>query len=216
MEALKTKPAVITSDIRRLLKAHLESSCKPRRDWRIGLEFEQIALQAQGSKPLPFSGEVSVTTLFNQLQRQFGWQPIEVEGHVIALKRGEDNITLEPGGQVEFSSRPSLSLCDLRKELERWLRERGELPIAGQLQWLATGLNPLYKPDDVHWMPKGRYQIMRERFRQVGTMGAYMMALTTALQVSLDYLDEADCLFKVRTSLALSPIFTAIFAVGIG
>jgi glutamate--cysteine ligase len=62
------------------------------------------------------------------------------------------------------------------------------------------------------WMPKGRYAIMRQYMPRVGAMGLDMMLRTCTVQVNLDFGDEADMVEKLRVSLALQPLATAIFA----
>jgi glutamate--cysteine ligase len=61
-------------------------------------------------------------------------------------------------------------------------------------------------------MPKGRYKIMREYMPKVGSLGLDMMTRTCTVQVNLDFSSEADMVKKFRTSLALQPIATALFA----
>jgi glutamate--cysteine ligase len=62
------------------------------------------------------------------------------------------------------------------------------------------------------WMPKGRYKIMREYMPKVGSLGLDMMTRTCTVQVNLDFGNEGDMVRKFRTSLALQPIATALFA----
>ena len=61
-------------------------------------------------------------------------------------------------------------------------------------------------------MPKGRYAIMRRLHAAVGHMGLDMMLRTCTVQVNLDFGDEADMVEKLRVSLALQPLATALFA----
>lgn len=61
-------------------------------------------------------------------------------------------------------------------------------------------------------MPKGRYRIMRAYMPKVGGMGLDMMFRTCTVQANLDFADEADMRLKFRTSLALQPVVTALFA----
>jgi glutamate--cysteine ligase len=61
-------------------------------------------------------------------------------------------------------------------------------------------------------MPKGRYNIMRAYMPKVGKLGLDMMLRTCTVQANLDYADEADMVLKFRTSLALQPVATALFA----
>jgi glutamate--cysteine ligase len=61
-------------------------------------------------------------------------------------------------------------------------------------------------------MPKGRYEIMLRHMPRVGGLGLDMMLRTCTIQTNLDYSSEADMAAKFRTSLALQPLATALFA----
>jgi glutamate--cysteine ligase len=61
-------------------------------------------------------------------------------------------------------------------------------------------------------MPKARYRIMSAYMPKVGTRGLDMMYRTATVQVNLDYASEADMVKKLRVSLALQPVATALFA----
>jgi glutamate--cysteine ligase len=53
---------------------------------------------------------------------------------------------------------------------------------------------------------------MRDYMQKVGSMGQDMMARTCTVQVNMDFSSEQDMVHKFRTSLALQPIATALFA----
>jgi len=80
------------------------------------------------------------------------------------------------------------------------------------LGFLGMGFQPKWRRDEMPWMPKGRYKIMREYMPKVGALGLDMMTRTCTVQVNLDFSSEADMIKKFRTSLALQPIATALFA----
>jgi glutamate--cysteine ligase len=61
-------------------------------------------------------------------------------------------------------------------------------------------------------MPKGRYRIMTAYMPKVGKHGLDMMYRTCTVQTNLDYSSEADMVKKLRVSLALQPVATAMFA----
>ena len=61
-------------------------------------------------------------------------------------------------------------------------------------------------------MPKSRYRIMANYMPKVGTRGLDMMFRTSTVQANLDFSSEADMVRKLRVSLALQPIATALFA----
>jgi glutamate--cysteine ligase len=80
------------------------------------------------------------------------------------------------------------------------------------IAFLGMGFQPKWRREDMQWMPKARYRIMREYMAKVGSMGQDMMTRTCTVQVNLDFGSEADMVHKFRTSLALQPIATALFA----
>ena len=61
-------------------------------------------------------------------------------------------------------------------------------------------------------MPKGRYKIMTAYMPKVGRYGLDMMYRTCTVQTNLDFSSEADMVKKLRVSLALQPVATALFA----
>ena len=61
-------------------------------------------------------------------------------------------------------------------------------------------------------MPKGRYRIMTAYMPKVGSHGLDMMYRTCTVQTNLDFSSEPDMVKKLRVSLALQPVATALFA----
>ena len=61
-------------------------------------------------------------------------------------------------------------------------------------------------------MPKGRYKIMTDYMPKVGKLGLDMMYRTCTVQTNLDFSSEADMVKKLRVSVALQPVATALFA----
>jgi glutamate--cysteine ligase len=70
----------------------------------------------------------------------------------------------------------------------------------------------MWRREDIPVMPKGRYDIMRAYMPKKGKLGLDMMLRTCTIQANLDFDSEADMVMKFRTSLALQPIATALFA----
>ena len=196
---------------RRQLTAHLESGCKPASDWRIGTEHEKFAFRLSDLSSLPYDGPDGIEALLTGLTR-FGWTPVEENGKVIALTQGMANITLEPGGQVELSGAPLETIHQTCCELHSHLRQVKEVGAELGIGMVGLGFQPKWAFDDIPWMPKGRYGIMRSYMPKKGTLGLDMMARTCTVQVNLDFASEADMVKKFRVSLALQPIATALFA----
>ena len=90
----------------RELTEYLASGAKPKDAWRIGTEHEKFGFVRDTLEPLPFAGEVSIQAVLRGLRDRYGWQPIEEDGELVALKKDGASITLEPGGQFELSGAP--------------------------------------------------------------------------------------------------------------
>jgi glutamate--cysteine ligase len=78
--------------------------------------------------------------------------------------------------------------------------------------FLGLGISPVWSLAETPVMPKSRYAIMSSYMPKVGTRGLDMMFRTATVQVNVDFADEADMVAKMRVSIALQPIATALFA----
>jgi glutamate--cysteine ligase len=204
-----TRGEPITS--KRQMIDYIAQGSKPRERWRIGTEHEKFGFNQRDLRPLPYEGPAGVKALLQGLTR-FGWKPVLEEGNVIALTLDNCNITLEPGGQFELSGAPLESIHETCRETCTHLNQVKEVCTELGIGMLGMGFQPKWKREDVSWMPKGRYKIMREQMQRKGKLGLDMMLRTCTAQVNLDYSSEADMVKKMRVSLALQPIATALFA----
>ncbi len=189
----------------------LASGEKPRPQWRIGTEHEKFGFRLDDLRPPTFEGDRGIQALLTGLTR-FGWTPVQEKGNTIALLRDGASVTLEPAGQLELSGAALETIHQTCVETGTHLNEVAQ--VAGELQlgFLGMGFQPKWRRDEMPWMPKGRYRIMREYMPKVGSLGLDMMTRTSTVQVNLDYASEADMVKKFRVSLALQPIATALFA----
>lgn len=189
---------------------------KPKPDWRIGTEHEKFVFRTGTLEPVPYDGDNGICALMTALMERHGWKAIEEDGRIIALSRPSDEIggtiSLEPGGQFELSGAPLKTLHETDLETDTHLREI--LGVGEQLGigFLGVGFSPKWRLDQVPMMPKKRYQVMKRYMPTVGSRGLDMMFRTCTIQVNLDFASEADMVKKLRVSLALQPIATALFA----
>ncbi len=197
---------------KRQLVEYLAAGGKPRAAWRIGTEHEKFVFRLKDRKPVPYDGPDGIRALLQGLSR-FGWQPVLDAGNLIGLSNDKGGaISLEPGGQFELSGAPVESLHQTCGEVHEHLRQ--VLTVAGELGLglLAMGFHPTARREDVPWMPKGRYAVMRRYMPKKGKLGLDMMLRTCTVQVNLDFESEADMVRKFRTGLALQPVAAALFA----
>jgi glutamate--cysteine ligase len=190
---------------------YIASGEKPKSQWRIGTEHEKFGFQLDDLRPPTFEGERGIEALLKGLTR-FGWETVEEHGKVIALLRDGASVTLEPAGQLELSGGMLENIHQTCSEVGTHLKEMKTVADELQLGFLGMGFQPKWTRDEMPWMPKGRYQIMRNYMPKVGKLGLDMMKRTCTVQVNLDFSSEADMVKKFRVSLALQPIATALFA----
>lgn len=197
---------------KRELVEWLETGCKPKADWRIGTEHEKFGFIREGLKPLPYEGAVSVRAMLEGLRDRFGWEPIMEDTKLIGLKRGGASVSLEPGGQFELSGAPLEHIHETCNEVGEHLREVREVADPLGIAFLGLGVSPLWSLEETPSMPKGRYGIMKAYMPKVGRLGHQMMFRSCTVQTNLDFASEADMVKKLRVSLALQPLGTALFA----
>ena len=184
---------------------------KPRDAWRIGTEHEKFGFRLDDLRPPEFDGERGIEALLTGLTR-FGWEAIDEHGRTVALRKDGASVTLEPAGQLELSGAPLEHVHQTCREVGSHLYEVKSVADELRLGFLGMGFQPKWRRQDMPWMPKGRYRIMRDYMPKVGGLGLDMMTRTCTVQVNLDFGSEADMVKKFRVSLALQPVATALFA----
>ncbi len=215
MSSLQLEASPIISS-RDELAQWLEAGNKPAADWRIGTEHEKFSFNSRTLMPIQYEGEIGVRRLLEEMASRFDWIPVMEGANIIGLEAesGEigGNISLEPGGQFELSGAPLSSIHKTCEEVHRHLKQAQEIGGDLGIGFLGLGFSPKWSLAETPRMPKGRYDVMSSYMPKVGSLGLDMMYRTTTVQVNLDFSNEADMVKKLRVSLALQPIATALFA----
>lgn len=186
--------------------------CKPREQWRIGLEHEQFAFTAEDGKPLSYAGSPGIRLFLEEMARRFDWSPKYEGEHIIALVRDGYSLTLEPAGQIELSGAPHSTIAGMVGEHQAYLEEIRQVGEDLGLGYCSAGFHPHWRRQDMNWMPKERYKIMRRYLPTRGDMALDMMTRTCGSQINLDFADEGDMVRKMRVAIGLQPVLTALFA----
>ena len=209
-----TPQALAPIETKAQLIDYLASGSKPREDWRIGTEHEKFPFLTDTLGPVPYDGPRSIRSLLEGLRDRFGWQGVYEGQSIIALSdpRGLGNVSLEPGGQFELSGAPLKTVHDTCEEVHEHLNQVREVGDALGIGFLGLGASPNWTRAQTPVMPKGRYNIMAPYMDKTGKYGRDMMFRTCTVQVNLDFGSETDMVKKLRVSLALQPIATALFA----
>jgi glutamate--cysteine ligase len=196
------------------LVAWFEKGSKPRERFRIGTEHEKFAFTTGRRNPVPYDGQRSIHALLVGMQHLLGWEPIMDGPNIIGLAdvTGGGAISLEPGGQFELSGAPVETIHQTAAELMAHLAQLKEIARPLGIGFLGLGMSPKWTLAETPVMPKSRYKIMTAYMPKVGTRGLDMMYRTCTVQTNLDFSSEADMVKKLRVSLALQPVATALFA----
>ena len=197
---------------KKMLTDYLSQGVKARDAWRIGTEHEKFAYRLSDCTPLAYDTKPGIRQILEGLKR-FGWDSILEGSNIIALKKSDgSSVTLEPGGQFELSGAPVRTIHNTCDEVHAHLAEVKEICQEIGAGMIGIGFIPQWRRNDIHWMPKGRYKIMREYMPKKGTLGHDMMLRTSTVQVNLDFDSESDMVQKMRIAVALQPVATALFA----
>jgi len=187
----------------------------PVGEQKIGTEHEKFLFHRHDLAPVAYEGEAGIGALLGRLLTELGpgAEPIMEKGNIIGIIDSDGGaVTLEPGGQLELSGAPLDDIHQTCSETGRHLRHMKAAAAPLDIGMLGIGYHPTARREDISFMPKGRYRIMSRHMPKVGTLGLDMMLRTCTVQVNLDFSDEADMRRKFRTSLALQPVATALFA----
>jgi glutamate--cysteine ligase len=196
------------------LVAWFEAGMKPEAAFRLGTEHEKFPFYVEDHAPVPYSGPRGIEALLRGVQTRTGWDPIMDGEAIIGLfdPQGGGAISLEPGGQFELSGAPVSTLHDTAEELRVHLDITRDVGQALGIGFLGLGHSPTWTRAQTPVMPKQRYKIMAGYMPKVGSRGLDMMFRTCTVQVNLDFSSEADMVRKLRVSLALQPLASALFA----
>ncbi|MET0747966.1 MAG: glutamate--cysteine ligase [Rhizobium sp.] len=196
------------------LSEYLDAGSKPKDSFRIGTEHEKFAFFRADNSPVPYFGEASISALLKGMRDRLGWDEIVDAGNVIGLaeKSGMGAISIEPGGQFELSGAPVETIHQTCKESNQHLATVRDVAEPMGIRFLGIGGSPKWTLAETPRMPKSRYDIMTNYMPKVGSKGLDMMYRTCTIQVNLDFSSEADMRQKMRVSMKLQSLATALFA----
>ncbi len=196
------------------LVALFRAAEKPRAGLRLGLEHEKFLYRREDANLVPYEGASGIGALLERMGAAGGYTPFREtpQSPVIALQRGLETVSLEPGGQLELSGSPFTTAREAQEENLRHLAEARAAAQALGLELVALGYRPWGTPADMPWMPKTRYKVMRRTLPERGRLALNMMLMTSTGQVSFDWADEADCVRKTVLMARLAPLMVALFA----
>jgi glutamate--cysteine ligase len=195
------------------LAAYFRDSFRSRDQWLVGIEVERMGTHAATGQPLAYEGTgPSVRRALEAYAGARGGAPVLEGNHLVGLDGPWGNISLEPGGQVEWSSRPAADLDALGVELAGHLAAMDRVAQSVGIRWLDVAVQPDVAVADMPWMPKARYEIMRRVMGERGRLAHRMMTQTASIQCAFDYASDEDWKRKFRVAALMAPVAVALFA----
>ncbi len=194
------------------LVEYFKAGNKAPDDWGIGTENEQFLFLKDTFKRLAYNETPGIGSIFEYLQNIEAWQAIIENENIIGLSKNGASITLEPGGQFELSGKKFSTVHETFQEINKHFTLLQDICKKFGISSVCLGFDPLRKREEIPWVPKKRYEYMRNYMPTRGNLGLDMMTRTACIQVNIDYADEADMVKKMRVAQAFQPAVTAIFA----
>ena len=187
---------------------HFRSGSKDLTNLKIGVEHEKFLFERKTNKRIDYQKTIQ---MFENLY-EFGWKPIFEGKNIIALKKNDKNITLEPGNQIELSGAKLNDIHEACAESHEYLFELKQVIEKLDLKIVSSGFDPISRLQDVPNNPKQRYEVMTRDMPLDGKLSLDMMYRTAGTQLNLDYTSEEDFVKKFKLVNYLVPISIGLFA----
>jgi glutamate--cysteine ligase len=172
----------------------------------VGIEQESFIFDCSQKTPKRVDFAFLKALFQQKEQNGWTWDPIaEFKEHVELLKDGR-NLSLERGGQFEYSSKPYKTIHELA---HAYTQDYAEFKHALPQNYFlcALGFDPITKIDNIPTISKQRYDYMES---YLGYWGRTMLRGTCALQVSFDYKSEIDLMKKLTVVTTFQPLISSL------
>ena len=192
-----------------ILKLYTKGFTKPE-DFSIGLEYERLPISKCSFKAVDYWSDNGIKNLLEDFAKEETWDYITDSKNLIGLKHKHDTITLEPGSQVEISTKPERTIFELKDKIDYLNSVMMPLLEKRGIALLEYGVSPYSTHKSINLIPKKRYKIMAKYLW--GILSDVMMRETAGIQCCIDFSSEEDAMRKFKLANKLTPFMTAMFA----
>ena len=181
------------------IKEHILSKSVLNSERKIGIEVECFIYKKNFSRiPVNKSKEYSAIDLLNELNN---------------INKDENGTySLEPGGQIEWSSPPCENMFELDGALSSYKSLIDTILIKRNLISLYIGVEPFTDPDSLELIDQKKYQLMNVNMEKRGSLGKWMMRNTSSIQVNYDIIDQRDLEEVMFIADCIHPISAYLFS----
>jgi len=180
------------------IKTVILSNIVEPKNRKIGIEEESIIYNADFNRiPVNPCSEFSATDLLNLMKNN---------------SKGNGTYSLEPGGQLEWSSLPYKNLNDLSNAFTKHRKLLNSFTDEYGLYVLELGVEPNFIPEEIELIDQLKYKLMDANMEKRGTQGKWMMRNTASIQVNYDVTSEKDLEEMVFVADCLQPVCAYLFS----
>ena len=120
--------------------------------------------------------------------------------------------SLEPGGQLEWSSRPYRNLMNLDKAQKKHKKLLNKTLNKNNLKIISYGVEPSFFAEEIDLIDEKKYKLMNENMTKNGTMGKWMMRNTASVQINFDFINQKELEEMVFVADCIHPISAFLFS----
>ena len=187
---------------------HFVKGIKNLNQLKIGVEHERFLFEGKNKKRISYQ---TLKKLFENLKNN-GWQPLYEKENIIGMKRGNQQITTEPGFQCELSGAPLENIHQVCSESSQFLKEIESASKGLNINTVSIGFDPFNNLVNVPHSPKARYKIMTNEMPKGGKQSLEMMYRTCGIQINYDYTSEKNFEKIFRLGNYLTPLTIALYS----
>ena len=182
------------------IKSTILSGMVPANQRKVGVEIEGLYYTSGFNRlPVNKTTQYSAVDLLKEISQS-------------TKKDFPFSYSLEPGGQLEWASGPSISLWDVQKQFEDHKKIEDSICKKHFIDRLYLSLEPFCLPSDVDLIKVNKYQLMHSLFTQTGALGPWMMRNTTSIQLNIDITSEQDANEMAFLADAIQPLYSILFS----
>lgn len=184
----------------------------------VGIEVEMLPIQSPNVSTKGVVPEIvtlpKTKAVLQELAASSGWTAEMDDQQLKMIQLDQGSLTFEPGGQVEFSSKPFPCLSDALKSLYAMQGMLDKKFAEQGIELFQGGINPWHRVEEIGLqMDKPRYRAMNDYYQNLSDYGQRMMRQTMTIQVNLDFGSTEEVMVKrYLLSQLLAPVSAAMFA----
>jgi len=178
------------------LKNYLLSNLKNKENLSIGIEIENILYNKNLKRLEPNISSVISTEEIKK----------------IIKTKNDFNISIEPGGQIEYASKPQKTLKKLNDEIIEYRKKLFEISNNEKIIISDFGTDSIFKNNQISMIKQKKYHLMHKFFSNTGYLSHEMMLNTSSIQLNLDYSSLKEGQILAYLADCLHPFLSILFS----